>query len=388
MKVAALFAGIGGIELGLHRAGHETGFLCEVLPTARAVLRSRFTDSELVGDIRELSALPGEADLVSAGFPCQDLSQAGMTAGLDGRQSSLVAEVFRLLAGPKRRELLLENVPFMLQLAGGDAMRRIVYAIEDLGCRWAWRVIDTFGFGLPQRRERVFLLASRRFDPADVLLADDMPIDRPATAIGQRAHGFYWTEGRGGLGWAPDAIPTLKNGSTIGIASPPAILLPSGSIIKPDIRDAERLQGFDEDWTLPAEHVGRPSLRWGLVGSAVSVPAAEWIGKRLTAPGYYDHARDSPFPVSGKLPRAARFDGRKRYSVRVGTDPVGAAPQPLAAFLRHAGEPLSERATSGFLARTRQAKLRFPDGFIDAVAAHLRSVNGDSFRYRPTKRVA
>ena len=96
--------------------------------------------------------------------------------------------------------------------------------------------------------------------------------------------GFYWTEGLRGLGWAVDAVPTLKGGSTIGIPSPPAIWNSGdGSITTPDIRDAERLQGFDADWTLPALDVGgvRRGHRWKLVGNAVSVPVARWVGDRL-----------------------------------------------------------------------------------------------------------
>lgn len=392
MRVAGLFAGIGGIELGLHRSGIETAMLCEILPTARAVLMHRFPGVDLVEDVRSLRALPGDVDLVSAGFPCQDLSQAGTTAGLDGARSGLVAEVFRLLAGRagrrRRPDLLLENVPFMLQLSGGDAMRRIVAELEALGYRWAWRVVDTFGLGLPQRRERVYLVASTRFDPADVLLSDETTLVRPATAIGYRAHGFYWTEGLGGLGWAPDAVPTLKNGSTIGIASPPAILLPSGAIVKPDLRDAERLQGFEPDWTVAAERVGKPSLRWGLVGSAVSVPASEWLGRRLLKPGAYDALRDGEFPLRGKLPRAARFDGMRRHAVDISSDPLGIAPPALVEFLRYPGPPLSERATAGFLSRTRRAKLRFAAGFIEAVEAHLDALRDSTPHYTEAKRVA
>lgn len=108
----------------------------------------------------------------------------------------------------------------MLQLNGGNAMRAIVDEFERRGYRWAYRVVDTFSFGLPQRRERVFLVASRVLDPAEVLLADDRPLIRPGTDLGRLAHGFYWTEGLGGLGWAVDSVPTLKNGSTIGIPSP------------------------------------------------------------------------------------------------------------------------------------------------------------------------
>ncbi|HWA43036.1 MAG TPA: DNA (cytosine-5-)-methyltransferase, partial [Hypericibacter adhaerens] len=278
MRIVGLFAGIGGLELGLSGAGHTTDLMAEILPAARAVLSSRFPQVELQGDVRELNALPSGTDLVAAGFPCQDLSQAGQTRGLDGDRSGLVGEVFRLASKSRPKWILLENVPFMLQLRGGDAMRRIVAALEELGYLWAWRVVDTYGFGLPHRRERVFLVASREDDPSNILLADDQTLDRPKTRLGKIAHGFYWTEGRGGLGWAPDAVPTLKNGSTIGIPSPPAVLLPSGSIIKPDIRDAERLQGFAEDWTAAAETVVRSGFRWGLVGSAVSVPVAKWIG--------------------------------------------------------------------------------------------------------------
>src|SRR5262249_48032258 len=141
---------------------------------------------------------------------------------------------------------------------------------------------------VPQRRERVFFVASIcDLNPAGVLFADEAVQPRFETELDKHAHGFYWTEGTRGLGWASDAIPTLKKGSTVGIPSAPAIMLPNGTIITPDIRDAERLQGFQEDWTKPAEQAGRKSLRWSLVGNAVTVDAAAWLGKRLAAPGFY-----------------------------------------------------------------------------------------------------
>ncbi len=376
MKVVGLFAGIGGLEAGLAKAGHQAVLLSEILPSARAVLSTHLPEADLRGDICELRALPAETEIIAAGFPCQDLSQAGTTRGLDGHRSSLVGEVFRLAASSTARWIVLENVPFMLQLRGGEAMRRIADTLEALGYRWAWRVVDTFGFGLPQRRERVIIVASRTENPADVLFTDEAELSRPATAIGRIAHGFYWTEGRGGLGWAPDAVPTLKNGSSVGIPSPPAVLMPDGDVIKPDIRDAERLQGFPTDWTLPAEGVGRASARWSLVGSAVSVPVARWIGTRLGAPENYDRTRDIGFPDHRQLPRAARFDGRNRHAVRIGTDPVGLRPPHLTEFLRHPGALLSPRATAGFLHRTCTAKLRFAPGFIEAIEAHSRRVSG------------
>lgn len=378
MRVAGLFAGIGGFELGMARAGHHAVLLCDVIPAAQAVLRERFPDVEYRHDITQLRSLPAGVDAICAGFPCQDLSQAGKTAGLDGERSGLIGEVFRLLSRRRVPTVVVENVPFMLQLNGGNAMRAIVGEFERRGYRWAYRVVDSFGFGLPQRRERVFLVASLDLDPAAVLLSDEAPIARPASALGQRAHGFYWTEGLGGLGWAVDAVPTLKNGSTIGIPSPPAVLMPDGQLIKPGLRDVERLQGFDADWTVPAERVARRAARWGLVGSAVSVPVAEWLGRRLVAPGVYDAARDADYPVAGRPPRAARFDGRRRFTVAIGPDPVGVRPPPLADFLtdRQGQSPLSLKATLGFLGRTRRAKLRFEPGFIAAVERHASLMQG------------
>lgn len=378
MRTAGLFAGIGGFELGLERSGHRTELLCDVLPAAKAVLQARFGGVDYRDDITKLRSLPSTVDAICAGFPCQDLSQAGRTAGLDGARSGLVGEVFRLLSRRRVPTVLIENVPFMLQLNGGDAIRAIIDEFERRKYRWAYRVVDSWSFGLAQRRERVFLVASRTVDPSAVLLADDRPVARPASALGSRAHGFYWTEGLGGLGWAVDAIPTLKNGSTIGIASPPAVLMPDGRILKPGIRDAERLQGFEADWTQPAESVDRSSIRWSLVGSAVSVPVAEWIGTRLNQPGHYDSARDFPFPAVGKAPRAARFDGKRRFAVDVSPDPVGICPAPITHFLSdvEGQQLLSVKATAGFLSRTRRAKLRFEPGFIAAVEQHLRAMGG------------
>ncbi|MDJ0114886.1 DNA cytosine methyltransferase, partial [Rhodococcus erythropolis] len=74
-----------------------TELLCEIDPGAQAVLRSRFADVPLHGDVTKLRALPSDIELVAAGFPCQDLSQAGKTAGITGARSGLVDEVFRLV---------------------------------------------------------------------------------------------------------------------------------------------------------------------------------------------------------------------------------------------------------------------------------------------------
>src|SRR5690606_17988103 len=104
--MVGLFAGIGGLELGLGRHGCSTELLCEIEPGAQAVLRTRFPDVPPHPDVTRLRSLPRDTELVAAGFPCQDLSQAGRTAGITGSKSGLVDEVFRLVKrknGPRWR---------------------------------------------------------------------------------------------------------------------------------------------------------------------------------------------------------------------------------------------------------------------------------------------
>lgn len=387
MKVAGLFAGIGGLEAGLQRSGFKTTLLCEVWEPAATVLRSHNARTAIHSDIRDLEKLPASIDLITAGFPCQDLSQAGRTAGISGARSGLVDHVFRLVDRGNAPLVLLENVPFMLRLDRGSAMDWLAREFEKRGFRWAYRTLNSLSF-LPQRRERVFMLASRGgLDPSDVLFSDEVAPQLPRSAIGHLAHGFYWTEGVRGLGWAVDAIPPLKNGSTIGIPSPPAILLPSGEIVKPDLRDAERLQGFESDWTKAAEKVSRASIRWSLVGNSVSVPVATWIGEKIVSPGQYDTSRDRTLQHGDAWPSAARYDGDSRHSVRITDFPIWVDRAPLHEFLEHDGTKLSARATRGFYLRTKTAKLRFPDGFIPSVEAHLRRVEAND-QPRVQKRAA
>jgi len=366
----------------MHGAGNVTKLLCEIDPGAQNVLEARFPGIPLVHDIREIDRLP-DVDLVSAGFPCQDLSQAGRTAGIGGRNSGLIEEVFRLVSDDAcaARWLLLENVPFMLQLARGRAMTFITDSLAALGFMWAYRVIDTRSFGLPQRRRRVVLLASRTEDPRPALFAEDRGEPDPPSEceIEDLAYGFYWTEGVRGLGWAVDAIPTLKGGSTIGIASPPAIWFSGDDHVGlPDIRDAERLQGFPADWTEPAISTPgvRPGHRWKLIGNAVSVPLAGWVGERLCAGGVYDDSRDAPVAEGSPWPKAAWGREGAVHRVEASPWPVHTATPHLPEFLRYPTKALSVRATVGFLRRTDSSSLRFPEGFLDGVRRHLERMEG------------
>lgn len=371
LATAGLFAGIGGIELGLSRSGHEAQLLCECDSGASAVLEERFPGVRRHADIRTLKQLPRGIELLTAGFPCQDLSQAGRTAGIAGSRSGLVHEVFRLLRVRKVPWLVIENVPFMLQLAKGEALRVILNELEALGYRWAYRVVNSQAFGLPQRRLRVFLVAALSGDPRGVLFADEA--GPPAAPAGRRkwASGFYWTEGIRGLGWAENGVPTLKGGSSIGIPSPPAIVLPNGRVVTPDIRDAERMQGFIADWTLPALKVVRRGHRWKLVGNAVTVDVAAWIGRRLRDPGALVVQQGAALGPGSRWPHAAWNVGQGRYQAQASEWPVHTSGAPLHDFLEYTPSPLSIKATAGFLRRADVSSLHFPEGFLQTVRAHL-----------------
>ena len=375
MKVAGLFAGIGGIELGLSREGLEASLLCEFDTAAQAVLRAHFEAAEIASDVRELPKLPKGTQLVTAGFPCQDLSQAGKTRGIEGERSGLVAEVFRLLRKSDVPNVLIENVSFMLQLDQGRAMKLVIDELTRLEYRWAYRVVDSQAFGLPQRRQRVFIFASRERDPISVLFAEDAGNQTKERRTNE-ACGFYWTEGERGLGWAVDAVPTLKGGSTVGIPSPPAIWLPSGEIVTPDIRDVERMQGFPVDWTRPAAEVTRGTIRWKQAGNAVSVPVAQWIGRRINRPGTARATEVGRINPDRRWPFAGALIDGSPVELQASMWPVAYKRAPLAEFLRFPTKPLSAKATLGFLTRLHRGQLRLPTGLLDAVEAHLRLQGG------------
>lgn len=374
-----LFAGIGGIECGLHRAGFAPSLLCEIDPQARAVLADRFAGVPTHDDVRALAALPAAA-VVSAGFPCQNLSQAGDKRGIRGAKSGVVAALFDLLArSPRPGWLVVENVPYMLSLDAGRAMRTLTRALEALGLAWAYRVVDARSFGLPQRRPRVILVASAAGDPRGVLFADESgtcPVsDRLDEVDPSRWYGFYWTEGSRGVGWAGSSVPPIKGGSGLGIPSPPAVWVPDGDLLGTiDLRDAERLQGFTEDWTLAAATGPRrgEGTRWRLIGNAVCVAVAEWVGRRLLSPG--TPAVPWSRRTGGPWPRAAWGAKGRSYVVEASPWPVAEEYRHLAEFLRHPLKPLSPRATAGYQSRLRRCKYRLSAAFVEAVERHRRRV--------------
>jgi DNA (cytosine-5)-methyltransferase 1 len=383
VRAVGLFAGIGGIELGLQRGlGASTAALCENWGPAQTVLRSRFPEAGVEDDVREFRSVPSGTTILTAGFPCTDLSQAGRTAGITGQNSGLVAHVFealrRVRAKKNRPWLLIENVQNTLALDQGRAMDYLVNELEALGYRWAYRVVDSRFTGVPQRRRRVILLASVHEDPGTVLFADDAGEPDPAR-YRDDAFGFYSTEGLRGLGWAQDAVPTLKGGSTIGIPSPPAIWVPDAKpgrkLVWPHIEDAEALQGFPRGWTAAASDGKRDGARWKMLGNAVTVGVAEWVASRIAQPGD-DEAVREPL-TSHTWPSAAAGEKGKRWRVAVSEYPILKPYQHLLDVVdADKATPLTHRAAAGFLDRLERGNLgRYP-GFRADVAEHVQLARG------------
>lgn len=377
--ILSLFAGIGGIEQAFHKAGFRGNtWAYENWPSAQAVLKSRFPSATLFEDVRDLPTNLHGAHLVTAGFPCTDLSSAGRQVGISGDASGLIIGVLRAIQLQKPEWVLLENVPNMLRLKGGEAMAIIGAMLSDAGYRWSYRTLDAQHFGVAQRRKRVFVLASRNQDPERVLFRDyamasadkKSARDRP-----QKAHGFYWTEGNRGVGWGNGVVPTIKGSTTAGIPSAPGVWLPDKPIElrfrTPSIEALETLQGFRPGWTSTA-----PARdRWKLVGNAVAVPAVQWIAEGLKA---YDSLSSVELPqdlyVSHGWGTAGVSLGGHVKGVRISEGPL-TGPLRRAFTLQRVLEDrgsnaLSTKATRGFASRLQRSNLRYKDSFMRDLNAY------------------
>lgn len=158
MRIGSLFSGIGGLDLAAEAAwGAHTIWHCEIDPHAREVLRARWPDAVLHDDVRTLTADTAEPiDVLTGGFPCQDLSVAGKRAGLDGERSGLYGEMLRIAAELRPEWVVFENVPPLLRYRA-----RVEQDLERMGYGSIWQVCEASDVGAPHRRQRVFVVARR-----------------------------------------------------------------------------------------------------------------------------------------------------------------------------------------------------------------------------------
>ncbi|MEK0401738.1 DNA (cytosine-5-)-methyltransferase [Streptococcus suis] len=168
MKFLDLFAGIGGFRLGMERAGHECVGFCEIDPFARKSYKAihdtkgeiEFHDITRVTDesVRGI----GRVDVICGGFPCQAFSIAGKRAGFEDTRGTLFFEIARFASILRPKYLFLENVTGLLNHDNGNTFETILGALDELGYDAEWQVFNSKNFGVPQNRERVFIIGHLR----------------------------------------------------------------------------------------------------------------------------------------------------------------------------------------------------------------------------------
>lgn len=249
-----LFAGAGGMSLGLEMAGWECVAHAEIEPHARAVLRHHWPNTPLYGDVSQLDGRQFKGvTMLTGGSPCQDLSIAGKRAGMaDGTRSSLFFEQIRVWEEMEAPLILWENVYGAFSSQDGRDFAAVLSAIVGRAVAvprdgWrrggvasgptgiaAWRVLDAQYFGVPQRRRRVFVLGTRdpRFDPAEILSLLD-GLSGHLASSGEAREGVAADSGTGAteqgkstgfsfsdsVGYISDVMPTIPVGVAKGTGS-------------------------------------------------------------------------------------------------------------------------------------------------------------------------
>ncbi len=336
VNVWSTFSGIGGIDLGLERAGMRVTLQAEQDAYRRAVLAERFPGVTVFDDVcavgeparralangrgapvdeRRREAGPG---LLCGGFPCQDLSVAGRRKGLAGDRSGLFFEFARIADTVRPGYLLVENVPGLLSSQGGRDFGTVLGTLADIGYGLGYRILDSRFFGVPQRRRRVFILgiladddparAARR--AGEILAVGSRCPGHPATGtqagpdvaaaplsgtlggrrgFTERGHRDLMSEGFDG---SPDGdrgfnIVSFDAEQSFQQPSDQAYLtrklrraVSDGQMVRRLTPvECERLQGFPDGWT----QLGgtEDSKRYAALGDAVTVNVAEWIGHRI-----------------------------------------------------------------------------------------------------------
>ena len=168
MKFLDLFAGIGGFRLGMESAGHKCIGFCEIDKFARASYKAiHNTEGEIeLHDITEVTEEEirniGHVDVICGGFPCQAFSIAGARRGFEDTRGTLFFEIARFASILKPQYLFLENVKGLLNHDKGDTFEVILSALDELGYDVEWQVLNSKNFGVPQNRERVFIIGHFR----------------------------------------------------------------------------------------------------------------------------------------------------------------------------------------------------------------------------------
>jgi DNA (cytosine-5)-methyltransferase 1 len=291
-----LFAGIGGFRYGLESAGP---FKCvwsnEWDKYASAIYKKHYGECD-TRDITKIGA--GEVpdhDLLCGGFPCQSFSIAGKRLGFDEARGTLFYEIARILSYKRPRYLLLENVKGLLNHDGGKTFETILGVLTDLGYECQWQVLNSKDFGVPQNRERIFIVGNLREEPrpqvfpvrqnGGLYTKDDQEspaqVSRPLRAspagksdsqyiVHNIYGGFKETKARRFDRISP-TIRTPKGGGHI------PDVVNGARIRKLTPVECERLQGFPDNWTAGISD----TQRYKCLGNAVTTNVVAWIGRQM-----------------------------------------------------------------------------------------------------------
>lgn len=248
MKFLDLFAGIGGFRLGMESAGHECVGFCEIDKFARKSYKAihntegerEYHDITAVSD-EEWRELRGTVDVICGGFPCQAFSIAGKRKGfLDETRGTLFFEIARAAEQIKPRTLFLENVKGLLSHDKGRTFRIILSTLDELGYNVEWQLLNSKNFGVPQNRERVFIIGHLRGASG----REVFPITGENTGAikrvvnGRETHGHSTYDVFGTDGISP-TLKTMQGGNL-----QPKIVVninPSGNGMNGNVYDSERL---------------------------------------------------------------------------------------------------------------------------------------------------
>jgi len=298
--VASFFTGIGGFDLGFQNAGLKIGFQCEIDKFCTSILERRWPHVKRVGDIREVrdgSIIPKQ-EIWCAGFPCQDVSvaRAGKRRGLSGQHSGLFFEFVRLLEECNPPIVVLENVPGLLSSNYGRDFGTVINELGKLGYSIGWRILNSRFFGVPQSRRRLYVVGHRG-DPAEAASI----LFEPQCGQGHSSKSLL--SGKKSVSPFKEVLGNTDEGPVVQRVAY-CLSATSGRhtgtdwsrtyVVYPDaVRritplEAERLQGFPDNWTMPYEvHADAPDSEWldsqryAALGNAVTVNVAEWLGTRL-----------------------------------------------------------------------------------------------------------
>lgn len=264
LTFGSVFAGIGGLDLGLERAGMRCRWQIEIDPFCQRVLAKHWPEVPRHGDVTQVKATDLEAvDLVCGGFPCQDLSAAGNREGIRGDRSGLFFDLMRLVRALRPRLVLLENVAALL--AAGRGMGDVLGALAESGYDAEWDCLPALAVGAPHRRDRVFLVAH----------ADERRRSGPSVPL--RSGGSVPVRAR------EVADP---DGARRGAGAP----APGGALVRAGgLLELERFRGSvgRRQWASEpavgrmADGVPARVDRLRALGNAVVPQVAEWIGRRI-----------------------------------------------------------------------------------------------------------